>query len=94
MIINIFKELKDKLNIKDITLNTYNSAAKRMNDGLIETFNKLWEAKGRELGSEAYVKAYNKFFDKIWAEELKKISDKITLEDVKKTFSTFKIIIK
>ena len=94
MITNIFKELKESKQLKGLALKAYNNAATRMNDRMCETFNKLWESKGRELGSEAYQKAYENLFNTVWEQEAKKLSGKFTTEQILKAFGLFKIIIK
>lgn len=95
MIINIMKELKENKQMKDLALKTYNAAATRMNNGIIEAFNKAWDSqKDKILGDEAYQRAYDALFDKIWSQEIKKATTKFTTEQIKKAFGLFKIIIK
>lgn len=91
MIQNIFKELKESKLLKDLALKSYNSACDRMNNGLIDTFNKIWESKGREFGTEAYESAYEHLFKKVWTEEINKIRGKFSLEQIINTFKEFKI---
>ena len=80
--------------LKDLALKAYNNAATRMNDGLIDTFNKIWESKGREFGTKAYESAYEALFNKVWKQEAKKLSGKFTTDQIIKAFGLFKIIIK
>lgn len=95
MITNIFKELKESKQLKDLALKTYNAAATRMNNGIIDAFNKAWDSqKDKILGNDAYDRAYETLFNKVWTEEIRKATTKFTTEQVKKAFSTFKIIIK
>lgn len=95
MITNIFKELKESKQLKDLALKTYNAAATRMNNGIIDAFNKVWDSqKDKILGNDAYDRAYETLFNKVWAEEIRKATTKFTTVQVKKAFSTFKIIIK
>lgn len=95
MITNIFKELKESKQMKDLALKTYNAAATRMNNGIIEAFNKAWDSqKDKILGDEAYQRAYDTLFDKIWSQEIKKATTKFTTDQIKKAFGLFKIIIK
>lgn len=94
MIINIFKELKDKKELQSLGLKAYNSAVERMNNGLTETFNKVWESKGRDFGTERYFSAHDYLFNKIWEEEAQKLAGKFTKEQILKIFETFKIVFK
>lgn len=87
MITNIFKELKEKKLLQDLALKSYNAAATRMNEGMCEAFNKIWESKGKEIGTKAYEKAYEKLFNKVWTQEITKLlckEDKFLIEQIKR----------
>lgn len=90
----LFKELIESKLLKDLALESYNSACERMNNGLIDAFNKAWESKGKTFGTIAYESAYERLFDKIWTEEITKIKGKFTIEEIMDAFKSFKIIIK
>lgn len=92
MIQNIFKELKDKKELQKLGLKAYNSAVERMNNGLTETFNKVWESKGKDFGIDEYFLAHDRLFTKVWEEEAKKLAGKFTTEQILKIFDTFKIV--
>lgn len=86
MIINIMKELKESKLLKDLALKSYNSACNRMNNGLIKTFNKLWESKGRSFESDNYERVFETLFNKVWTEEINKIKGEFTIEEIIGTF--------
>ena len=88
----LFKELVETQYLKYLAVDSYNAACKRMNNGIIDTFNINWETEGKEFGTKDYVSACEQLFEKIWAQEIDKIKGKYSVEEIRNVFGEFKII--